>query len=424
MSEIQEKTTCKLKLYMPLNIINNIYSELFKNIEIAGVINCDKNNNIINVKKNTGSSDSVYTPNHVINFHTHPISAYNAANTVWGWPSGEDIRETIKFALNGNKAHLVFTVEGLYTIQINPCKIAKIKKLNSIERGILIFLIEEYFKTTHNFRGTEEVNDLNSNKIKITPYSYIDFVNTFQLSNLLSSKISIHKKSKINNSSSLLENQIISENYSRIPNIGFPTIDSTDIVNLPFKDYISPSELKELRSIDNDGIESKSLIKNINDIKKYMDNIFHTFKSKECKNTWNNKPNLWFHVNFFPSNNYINKNYLNLDKFIVPTEIKLLKLEKQPFIHIFSNKNNGCTIHEICKINNFNLSDSIKIKNNKSSFGEAILSFEQRTELYKILMDSIKLKQILSIPEIISKMTIPATKKQIKLELLLLNKFI
>jgi hypothetical protein len=39
------------------------------------------------------------------------------------------MRESIKFSLAGNKAHLVFSVYGLYTIQISPCKIRKMKEL-------------------------------------------------------------------------------------------------------------------------------------------------------------------------------------------------------------------------------------------------------------------------------------------------------
>ena len=136
--------SCNLRLNIPTDKIKQINKDLFKNYEISGIINCDNNNKVNSITKNKGDADSVYTPNHVINYHTHPISAYNEGETVWGWPSGEDIRETIKFALAGNKAHLVFTVEGIYSIQVSPCKLKKMKSLlNSEERGILIFLIEE-----------------------------------------------------------------------------------------------------------------------------------------------------------------------------------------------------------------------------------------------------------------------------------------
>jgi hypothetical protein len=178
---IEQPNQCKLKFNIPISMVNKLNEELHKNYEISGVIHCDNNNNVIGMKTEKGSADSVYTPNNVINFHTHPISAYNEGDTVWGWPSGEDIRETMKFALAGNKAHLVFSVEGLYTIQVSPCKIRKMKQLDDQQRGILIFIIEEFFKTTHNFRGVKEINDLAKKNIFINPYSYVDFVNTFDL---------------------------------------------------------------------------------------------------------------------------------------------------------------------------------------------------------------------------------------------------
>jgi hypothetical protein len=96
---IQEPNSCKLKLNIPLDLVNEVNKDLDKDHEISGVIYCDGNDKVIGINKTKGDSDSVYTPNNVINFHTHPISAYNNGDTVWGWPSGEDIRETIKFAL-------------------------------------------------------------------------------------------------------------------------------------------------------------------------------------------------------------------------------------------------------------------------------------------------------------------------------------
>ena len=174
---------CNIKLDIPIDLINQIQPELTQKYEISGVINCNSTHKVIGFSKNKGDKDSVYTPNHVINFHTHPISAYNEGNTVWGWPSGEDIRETIKFALAGNKAHIVFTVEGLYVIQVNSCKLKKLKNiLDSVERGILIFIIEEYFKCTHNFRCIDELAKL---KNKITPESYIHYINNFDLERLI-----------------------------------------------------------------------------------------------------------------------------------------------------------------------------------------------------------------------------------------------
>ena len=49
---------------------------------------------------NNGDGPSVYTPRGIINFHTHPRSAYLGEDAVYGWPSGEDMHQNINFAKN------------------------------------------------------------------------------------------------------------------------------------------------------------------------------------------------------------------------------------------------------------------------------------------------------------------------------------
>jgi len=301
-------TSCNLKLHIPVEKVNEIFSELANNFEISGVIVCNSNDDVIDITVNKVNKDSVLTPNHVINYHTHPISAYNEGETTWGWPSGEDVRETIKFALAGNKAHLVFTVEGLYTMQVSPCKIKKIKNLlNSEQRGVLIFLIEEYFKTTHNFRGVDDVNVLNNKNIKITPSSYVDFINNFDLSNLTNAKTIFHKKNKHSSDS-------FGKSFTRIPNIGFPELDGYKITNLPIKDYINSEEIDELRNISTTGQESSSKIDSLNKIFSTFKEILKIFNTNKCNTTWNNKPNSWFFVNFFPSQYYLSQKFINNKK--------------------------------------------------------------------------------------------------------------
>ena len=339
--------SCKLKLYIPKEKITEINKDLSKKYEVSGIIYVNDKNEVVNVSTHKGDSDSVETPNHIINYHTHPKSAYKAGGTIWGWPSGEDVRETIRFSLQGNKAHMVFTMEGVYSIQVSPCKLKKMKKLlTSHERGVLIFLIEEYFKTTHNFRGRSEVKTLESKGIKISPYSYVDFINNFDISNLLSTTTIIHKKAKNEKTSFGTE-------FSKIPNIGFPELENNYIANIPLKEYISDEDLENLRPVSKNGEDLSGTISKtevLNSIKQ----IFKKFKSSMCTSSWNNKnPNGWFHVNFFEKN----KDHI--------------------FIRIFSNKTDGCSMSQIGKINNF------KIKQNsfsfgKSSFGNENINGQQR----------------------------------------------
>ena len=245
---------CNLNLQISKATINKILPDLYKKFETSGIIKVYNNGNGINntkiIDKNNGESDAVLTPNHLLNYHTHPISAYRNANTVWGWPSGEDIRETIKFALSGNKAHLVFTVEGIYTIQVNACKIGKIKnKLNNEERGILIFLIEEYFKATHDFRGLDELINMNENSNTITPQTYCKFINNFELSNLLLKQI--EKYSVLTKSN---------DQYSLLPQKGFLEFGNNKIIAKPLTEFIKKKELNGLYSINQNGIDKNNFI--------------------------------------------------------------------------------------------------------------------------------------------------------------------
>ena len=363
--------TCKLKLHIPLGIINEVFTQLDKEYEISGVIRCNNKDQVTHVNTIKGESDSVYTANNVINFHTHPVSAYNGGDTVWGWPSGEDIRETLKFALNGNKAHLVCTVEGLYSIQVSPCKIKKMKTLlNDQERGILVFLIEEYFKCTHGFRCVKDVNKLRSGKgnIEINPYSFIDFANTFTINNMLKNEHRSHSKTEqidiqnightgINSH----ENNNINRYYSgtsghcnKFPNTGFIDTQGAKIVTLPLKEYLS--DLSELRALSCDGQESSSKCKKVKDLIHILENIIQKMNEVDCEsNEWNSHKNAWFYINFFPSEYYTSGGYNSSKGYCTPSKMKCpsMKLNHEPFIRIFSNAKDGCTMNSIAKKNNF-----------------------------------------------------------------------
>ena len=358
---------CNIKLDIPIDLINQIQPELTQKYEISGVINCNETNKVIGFSKNKGDKDSVYTPNHVINFHTHPISAYNEGNTVWGWPSGEDIRETIKFALAGNKAHIVFTVEGLYVIQVNSCKIKKLKNtLDSMERGILVFIIEEYFKCTHNFRCIDEIAKL---KNKITPESYIHYINNFDLERL------IIKKNDTNN-------------FGNIPGFGFPEIQNNKIKNTQLKEYLKNSDLSELMTINSFGKETGSPKISITQLYKKIDEIYKKLGISKCTNIWNNKPNSWFYVNFFPSEYYSSNMFLNKHKQLKNPNINdsgYLTITETPYIKIFSTSSDGCTMGQISKINNFIIGTKSTKSIRNTTFGNLTITPEQRYVILYVL---------------------------------------
>jgi hypothetical protein len=158
------------------------------------------------ITKLMGSESSVEAPLALVNYHTHPASCYVSEHTVWGFPSGEDTRESILFGLKGSIAHLVIAVEGTYVCQINPKilyalinidipkesvpqKVLKTlnkimtknkASLNDIYRGLIVQCVEVYFRSTHAFR----TKNFTSSHPAVNPVDYINFCNNFTFLNI------------------------------------------------------------------------------------------------------------------------------------------------------------------------------------------------------------------------------------------------
>jgi len=392
---------CQLKLHLPLEIINGVYKNLYNKNEVSGVLYFDSNNELRHIDKNVGNAESVYTPNNVINYHTHPINAYRNGKTAYGAPSGEDYRETLKFALAGNKAHLVFTVEGLYTIQVSPCKIKKLQELlNDEQRGILIFFIEEYFKTTHGFRCTDELNELSTNNIHLSPYSFVDFANNFDIPNLLTNKkyifktsknISIDKTGHSGITTTEKNTQMyaggLPQNYSfsRIPNMGYPSVVGNYFKTVPGANHLTKDDLGDLRSINKNGKESPLDRNSIHELVQELSTIATLFNSVPCNINWNtSNKNAWFFVNFFPTEHFLKEYHKNKSGYIMPLkDANGLQLTYEPFIRVFSNNKKGCKYKDIAQTHNFNMGKKFTFgshKQRKSTFGKF-------ATLYKINSD-------------------------------------
>lgn len=116
---------------------------------VDGDMVCDKLYSNHSIKK--GNSSSVDTPLGHVNFHTHPLHCYISNNVIWGWPSGEDIGQCIRFAEMGNLYHIIFSLEGTYVIVVNK------KLINLTHENISS--IETIFKLTHKYRWYKNLED-------------------------------------------------------------------------------------------------------------------------------------------------------------------------------------------------------------------------------------------------------------------------
>lgn len=185
-----------------------LFTLLSKNTETSGELPIDtvnkkttKNITVIN-----GSEAAVEAPESMVNYHTHPATCYLNEKTVWGFPSGEDTRESLLFGLKGSIAHLVVAVEGTYVCQVNPCVIDNLINLdidkntvnpkilrmisrashngskysiNDFYRGFIVLCVEIYFRSTHAFRTAEYAEY----KV-ISPDDYVNFCNNFNFKNM------------------------------------------------------------------------------------------------------------------------------------------------------------------------------------------------------------------------------------------------
>lgn len=139
---------------------------------------CNKTT-VKSLKYKNGNNDSVMTPLAVVNFHTHPLSCYIDAETIWGWPSGEDLAQCLNFASNNNLTHIIFAIEGTYVMDVNKIFLHYIqtdKKLFTLIRNN----IQEIFKLTHKHRMY--INDSNKN-VTLEQEFYEIFLKPLQMPN-------------------------------------------------------------------------------------------------------------------------------------------------------------------------------------------------------------------------------------------------
>lgn len=115
---------------------------------------------------NTGNEQSVQVVNGLFNFHSHPISAYEAHGVSLGWPSGQDyVGFYSSFIESGTILHVVSSIEGLYVITLGNFWLNK-RVGNGIDYGsITSFILSNY--------------DLCSKRDKMTntPEQYVNRIN-------------------------------------------------------------------------------------------------------------------------------------------------------------------------------------------------------------------------------------------------------
>lgn len=187
--------------------IKQIYTHMYNKVEYGGEIelNFDSKNSS-SVVGHSGKPSTVIVPSAVIIWHTHHINGYFTSKRLWGWPSGADMMCSMGLALRGLSCHAVFTVEGIYTIQVNPCVVTSLLNINKIIkkedypnikvsdakwgnflRGFVLQTIGMYFDSTFIFAQSRIL----VNYPHLMATDFVKFANMFTLSSVFNEK-SLH----------------------------------------------------------------------------------------------------------------------------------------------------------------------------------------------------------------------------------------
>lgn len=138
------------------------------------------------ITNSKGAKDSVsiiIQKDHMLSFHTHPVAAYVNAQCIYGHPSGDDLSEYCRLSVSGAINHAVFTVEGVYIIQVHPVFVNYLISLDTGQFNTLCEAIYDHFLIYHGRRGYIHIRD---KEPSYTPHIFVDAVNTFQLSDAIS----------------------------------------------------------------------------------------------------------------------------------------------------------------------------------------------------------------------------------------------
>lgn len=311
--------------------INNLYDYLYLNQEVAGKFSLSTHNKNVSkvIKSNDGSADTVSAPHAIVNWHSHPVSCYLNEKTYYGWPSGEDLRETIVFGLLGSACHIVPSIEGTYKIQPNPCilidminigkkfpdtkKLEKILKSIPVDdflRGLIVFCVEVYFKITHEFRLIKHIDKkqhqinkiLNYNGSITSPLEFIELVNNAEFNHMISAEFVKYLKDYENDSEILCMDEHGSRN-----------------------NQVSVSKLSNGLILDSlEILKDLGLSCNLPDI--YYDNPLDNWKDKTTK---------LFKIQLY-ENTLNGKNYIQINN---DEKIDLMKNIKNVKIRLESSKN-------------------------------------------------------------------------------------
>ena len=207
---IQNQGKCSMNIVITSDLMKKIYDTYIqKNYEyggIMGVKSINENNYILGLAAITKGSEKdfeVKTPNYYITWHTHPFICYVKNLCYIGWPSGTDMGLIVSGYETGQIAHVLFSNEGTYVLQLSPQMMEFMRAMEPACVQNLDILIKYYFEDLEHFRKArydterirclEKTSDIrcltyNTTQKHLSINNILTIINTFTLTDLLTSK--------------------------------------------------------------------------------------------------------------------------------------------------------------------------------------------------------------------------------------------
>jgi hypothetical protein len=286
---------------------NKILESLFHKNEYTGTFQFElKNNEMLSslLKLKSGDSSSVESIPSLVNMHTHNLPNYLEEKCIFASPSGEDMRECIRMGLKGNLCHLVFSLEGTYVIQVNPCYLDILRKSirlsdsikDNVARGVIVHLIECYFRSTHGHRTVEHNKKMEKKNGICYPDDWIKFANEFKFSNFFEK----HK----NNCSLLL------------PCNGIPSFKNKNTISA--MKYFRENLDEQFELSVNGNVRSGGTQNAVIDIlENHFQSIIDMFdKGCSSDSTYSWKKGQFFYTQFFPNKFKVNDKFVTYNQLI------------------------------------------------------------------------------------------------------------
>jgi hypothetical protein len=189
--------TCRLYVSISVNNLNDVLNKCVnEKTEYSGTLHFGdsiskhtkeyKSREIRNVQ--SGQQSSVSTVNALYNYHVHPRICYTKGGCIYGWLSGEDIRSCLEMALLGNRGHLVFALEGVYTLSIKSSFLDLFNNPDNIKpahQQAVFDVIQDYFRSAHEYRTGEYLKTFDREAYRELPHVMVNIVNSCTLHRLV-----------------------------------------------------------------------------------------------------------------------------------------------------------------------------------------------------------------------------------------------